>query len=326
MAKSEREAEEIAGFLARHPPFDGLDRAELDVVAASVEQRTYGAGEIVLVEDGLPATVFYVIRDGSMELAHEEELVDILEPGEGFGHPSLLTGLAPAFTVRAHEDSVCYLVPREAALSVLGRPAGAGFVAGTLRERLTRTGHVVHALPELGTVRVAELISRPPSFCESLTTIRQAAKTMTEHGVSAILVRDGERLYILTDADLRRKVVAGQLSAESPVSRVTTPAVTVTPDRLAVDAVVDMLDAGIDHLVVADERNVLGIVSAADLMGLETRSPFALRHAVLRAKDEEELVEVSSRLGPLFLALLEAGVLPTSAVSSRSRSTRSPRA
>ena len=75
------------------------------------------------------------------------------------------------------EDSVCYLLPRETALSVLGRPAGAGFVAGTLRERLTRTGHVAHALPELGTIRVSELIARPPSFCAPYTTIRHAAGT-----------------------------------------------------------------------------------------------------------------------------------------------------
>ena len=68
---------------------------------------------------------------------------------------------------------------------------------------------------------------------------------------------------ILTDADLRAKVLAGDLSPENPVSRVTTPAVTVPPDRLAVDAVVDMLAAGADHLVVVDEPPaVLGIVSA----------------------------------------------------------------
>jgi hypothetical protein len=27
-------------------------------------------------------------------------VIQVLEPGECFGHPSLLTGLAPAFTVR----------------------------------------------------------------------------------------------------------------------------------------------------------------------------------------------------------------------------------
>jgi CBS domain-containing protein len=303
---------DVADFLARYPPFDGVEPGELAGIAGSVRERAYAAGETVLVEDGRPARHFYVIRDGSMELVHEDEVIDILEPGEGFGHPSLLTGLAPAFTVRAHEDSVCYLLPPEAALSVLGRPAGAGFVAATLRERLTRTGHVTHALPELATVRIAELIPRPPAFCEPFTTISRAARTMTENEASAILVRDGERLLILTDADLRAKVLAGDLSPENPVSRVTAPAVTVAPDHLAVDAVVDMLDGGVDHLVVVDgPRTVLGIVSAADLMGLETRSPFAVRHAILRAKDEDELEAISSRLGPLFLALLEAGLSPT---------------
>ena len=306
------DASRIAGFLARFAPFDAVEPDEILRVAAAVEARAYTAGETVLVEDGRPAPHFYVIRDGSMELVHEDEVIDVLEPGEGFGHPSLLTGLAPAFTVRAHEDSVCYLLPREQALTVLGRPAGAGFVAATLRERLTRAGHVTHALPELATVRIAELIPRLPPFCEPFTTIRKAAATMTENDASAILVQDGQRLLILTDADLRAKVLAGELSPENPVSRVTTPAVTVPPDRLAVDAVVDMLASGTDHLVVVDEPPaVLGIVSAADLMGLETRSPFAIRHAILRAKDEDELAAISTRTGPLFLALLEAGLSPS---------------
>jgi CBS domain-containing protein len=302
---------EIIDFLRHFPPFDGLEPDGLEDVARAIEVRAYPAGTNVLVEDGEPTKCFYVIRDGSMELVHEDEVIDILEPGESFGHPSLLTGLAPSFTVRAHEDSTCYLVPREQALAVLGRPQGAGFVASTLRDRLTRTGHTVHALPQLGTVRVADLIERPPQFCEPGTTIRRAATVMTEHGASAILVPDGRRLTILTDADLRAKVVTGAVSPENPVARVTAPAVTVAPDTLAVDAVVEMLDAGVDHVAVVDARgNVVGLVSAADLMGLETRSPFALRHAVLRARDEDELVAVSTRLRSLLLALLDSGAGP----------------
>src|SRR2546421_35849 len=133
-------------------------------------------------------------------------------------------------------------------------PAGARFVALSLRDRLVRTGHTVHALPELATVRIGELIARPPRFCRGEIAIRTAARMMTEDDSSAILVRDGERLHILTDADLRAKVVAGELSAENPVSRVTNPAVVVGPDRLAVDAVVDMLSNGVDHLVVVEPR------------------------------------------------------------------------
>ena len=302
---------DVASFLGSHPPFTGLSREQLEAIAATVEERAFAEGETVLVEDGTPASVFYVIAGGSVELVHQEEVIDILEPGEAFGHPSLLTGLAPAFTVRAHEQTTCYVLGREAALQALGRPAGVDFVAQSMRERLTRTGHTVHALPGLGTVRVPELISRPPLFCEHATTIRDAAASMTEHGDSAILVREGDRLCIVTDADLRARVVAGDVLREAAVSLVARDAVRVGPERLAVDAVVDMLESGVDHLVVEDRRRtVLGIVSATDLMGFETWSPFALRHAALRARDEDELVRVSAGLRRLFLALLGAGLPP----------------
>ena len=302
---------DVASFLAAHPPFAGLGREQLEAIAATVEERAFAAGATALVEDGTPASVFYVIATGAMELVHQEEVIDILEPGEAFGHPSLLTGLAPAFTVRAHEDSTCYVLARDAALQALGRPAGVDFVAQSMRERLTRTGHTVHALLELGTVRVPELISRPPLFCEHTTTIRDAAVSMTERGDSAILVREGDRLCIVTDADLRARVVAGDLGREAAVSLVARDAVRVGAERLAVDAVVDMLESGVDHLVVEDRRRtVLGIVSATDLMGFETWSPFALRHAALRASDEDALVRVAAGIRRLFLALLGAGLPP----------------
>ena len=299
-------------FLARNVPFDTLSPEKLAHVAANAREERYAAGTVVLVEDGEPAEHLFVVREGSIELVHQGEVVDVLYGGESFGHPSLLTGLAPAFTARASADAASVLlIPREAALSVLGNPAGAGYVAATLRELLVRTGHVVHALPELGTTPVGELIARPPLFCAGSDPIRAAAALMTEKEASAILVRDGDALRILTDATLRARVVAADLGADAAAASIATPALEVGADRIAVDAVVEMLDAGADHLVVVDPaRRVLGILSAADLVGLETRSPFAMRHALLRAEDEDELVRAAAKLQPFFLALLDANVAP----------------
>jgi CBS domain-containing protein len=266
---------------------------------------------VILVEDGPPASALYVVAAGSVELLHQDEVIDVLEPGEAFGHPSLLSGLGPAFTVRAHEPTRCYALARDAALIALGRPDGVDFVARTMRERLTRTGHTVHGLPALGTVRVPELIHNPPLFCNDDTPIREAAEAMTAHGVSAILVAGDGRPGIVTDADLRARVVAGEISRDGPIGAIAGEAVRVDPDRLAVDAVVDMLEAGADHLLVEDARGaVLGIVSATDLMGFEAFSPFALRHAALRARDEDELERVAGGLRRLFLSLLAAGLPP----------------
>src|SRR6476646_2690638 len=284
-----------ADFRGRFAPFEGLEPAEREAIAAAAAEREYDGGEAILLEDGTPSEHLFVVRDGSVELVHQAEVVDVLGPGESFGHPSLLSGLAPAFTVRARERTACILIPREAAVAVFSAPAGPGYL--------------VAALPELGAIRVAGLIGRPPIFCGGAVTIQRAAQLMTDDHASAILVRDGGNLSILTDAVLRERVVAGEMSAGSPVSLIVRPAVQVGPERIAVDAVVEMLAAGTDHIVVVDEtRQVLGVLSATDLAGLETRSPFALRHAILQARDEPAPVAAAQRLRPLFLALLDAGV------------------
>jgi CBS domain-containing protein len=299
-----------AVFLRRYPPFDSLDADELSRVAAAALTQSYAAGADVLVEDGPPAQHFYVPLEGSAELVHEEEVIEVLEPGEGFGHMSLLTGLAPGFTVRARDDLTCLLIPADEARLVLGRLAGAGFVASTLRQWLVKTGHVVHGLSDLGTVHVADLVSEKPIFCDPGTSISRAAELMTQSGSSAVLIRTVE-LQIVTDAIIRARVVAGPIAIENPVIRIAEPAVVVEPRRLAVDAVVEMLDRGVEHVVVADRDEIIGVVTATDLLGLQSRSPFALRHAILHAQDEDELVAVAGRLGRLFLALLDAGVAPS---------------
>src|SRR5712691_8830873 len=107
--------DDVAEFLGRFPPFDALEPGELAALAGSVEERVYEPGEIVLLEDGAPAENLFVVREGAVELLHQGEVVDVIGPGESFGHPSVLSGLAPAFTVRARELTVCWLIPRDQA-------------------------------------------------------------------------------------------------------------------------------------------------------------------------------------------------------------------
>src|SRR5438105_2577386 len=102
--------EHLDTFLRRHPPFDALDPWMVSGIAAGAERRTFQPGEVALVEDGLPSEGLWVVVSGSMGIEHEGETIQVLEPGECFGHPSLMTGMAPAFTIRAREESLCVLL------------------------------------------------------------------------------------------------------------------------------------------------------------------------------------------------------------------------
>ena len=99
---TEEGVEPLYIFLGRFSPFDALSE-DLRDVASAADLLAVDAGETILVEDGPPARHLYIVRSGSVALVHDGESVDVLGVGEVFGHPSLLTGLAPSFTVRAHE-------------------------------------------------------------------------------------------------------------------------------------------------------------------------------------------------------------------------------
>jgi CBS domain-containing protein len=303
--------ENLDTLLARHPPFDRIAPGELREALVGAQERSFQIADPVLVEDGAPATGLWVILTGSMDLVHEGEVIQVLEPGECFGHPSFLTGMAPAFTVRAREPARCLLLAPEASRGLLGTITGATYVAASMRSRLTGAGHTVHGLRDLSTTPVSEIM-RVASFIDPDDSLREAAKRLGDDRTSELLVRlsSGE-LGIITDSDVRLAVAQDAVSENAAVGEIArAPVPAVQAAQLAVEATVDMLAAGAEHFVVLAGGEVRGMLSASDLLGLGVRSPSALRHAILGAADEDALVRATGELRALFLLLMRAGVPP----------------
>jgi CBS domain-containing protein len=278
-------------------------------IAAAAERRRFKPGEVALVEDGLPSQGLWVVVSGSMEIVHEGASIQVLEPGESFGHPSLMTGMAPAFTVRAREESECVLLRGDNGRRVLGTPAGAAYLARSMRKRLTRAGHTVHGLLDVGTTPVSAIM-RPAAFSEPSDTIRQAARRLeTEHVAAMLVSLDGDQMGVISDAEIRAAVAGESASLDDPVRTIArVPVLTIPAGQLAVEATVDMVAAGSEVAAVVDGDHVCGMLSAADLLGLDARSPIAIRHAILSAPDEEVLISEVGHLPRLFLLLVRAGV------------------
>jgi CBS domain-containing protein len=300
---------EIVGFLARHPPFQSLHDAALESLAREAEIEYFPRGVEILAQKGSRSEHLFVVRTGAVELLDEGQVVDVLEEGEAFGHPSLLSGLSPAFTVRAREDTLCYLFRSEPALTVLGDPAGVRFVAATLRGRLERGSARAHRATPWGTAHVRAL-TRAPLVLPGNTPIRQVARRMTDDGDTCAVVPLDEGYGLVGDRDLREGVVAGEVPPDAPVSAlVRRPALSIPPDRLAVDALVDLLDAGAEQAVVLDEDGRLaGIVDHAALLELEGPSPLTLRLRIERAGDVDGVARAVSELPRVALRLLDASV------------------
>ena len=139
-------------------------------------------------------------------------------------------------------------------------------------------------------------------------TVHEAAKVMSEHRVSSLLVMDGERLAgILTDRDLRTRVLAAGVDPGVGVTGVmTADPVTGGVDALAFEVLLEMVARHIHHLPIVDAAGrPVGIVTATDLLRLEQANPVYLAGDIARQPDVAGVARVSTRLPQVVQALVE---------------------
>jgi CBS domain-containing protein len=301
--------EDIAGFLAAHPPFDAVDADELARVAATTETENFPAGKTIFSQGTGPVGHLRVVRAGSVEIIHDGQVLDLLGPGELFGHASMLSGLPTGFEARASEDTLCYRIPADVIGPLLARPDFLRFIARSIvGGRTWGGGRVPPADPVQRPVET--LIRTPPLVCSPGEPIREAAKRMTADRASAILVRSGGSFGIVTDYDLRSRVVAAGVSPDTPVSAImSAPAHTVEAGSLVGDVLLDMLDRGVHHVpVLSAAGEILGVVDGGDLIAAQARGPFLLRRAIDLATSAADLAAASAGLDPMIIALRDARV------------------
>jgi CBS domain-containing protein len=124
------------------------------------------------------------------------------------------------------------------------------------------------------------------------TPLKVVASRMLEYGVSGLPVVDGERvLGVVSETDIlfkerpapdRNGLVdwlihygedppLAKLEARTARDAMTSPAVTIKPERSVADAAALMLDLGVDRLPVVDGDALIGIVTRTDLVRVFTR-------------------------------------------------------
>lgn len=286
---------EIVRFLALRAPFDALAPDELSEVAAHATIEFHPRGAVILSEDGGPVTFLRVIHSGAVDVVHEDRLLDLLSAGETFGQAAMLSGLPPGFAARAGQDTLCYRIP--------------GTVARPLLDRARRRELAVGVSD--GATPVGRLIRSATVTCRPSESIAAVAERMTEAGATAAIVElERGELGIVTDRDLRSRVLARGRCSGAPIEQaMTTPVFTVTPDRIAGELLYDMLERGIHHVPVVSARGrLIGVLEDGDLFAAQPRSWFAARRQIARAETLPALRSIGDRLPGLMLELYHSGV------------------
>ena len=153
-----------------------------------------------------------------------------------------------------------------------------------------------------------------PALCDWATSIREVAAQMTADGVTAALVRaaSGDVLGLVTDHDLRARVLAAGLDMNQPIHRVMSAPLVTIPLRAPVcEAMLLMQEKGLQHLALEDDGGrITGVIQARQLLQFPSHGAIAIISGIASAATTHEVTRYCRQAGGLVKSLLDSGAHP----------------
>jgi CBS domain-containing protein len=293
-----------AEFLHTVLPFNALKAEELQRLAGKLEVAYYPQGKTIFASS--PAPGLAIIRKGAVRLVDAaHKFLDKRSEGDLFGHRIFFHGDQKDYVAEAEEDSLVWHLPQADFESLCERqPAIGEFFSAHVKKRVSAAAQVQRAVKQ-----VRDVLKREPVLIDCSSSVREAARLMSRENVSSVLVLcDGKLAGIVTDKDLRQRVLAVDLDPGSAIQKV----MTGNPRTLAADADVDaalllMMRQNYHHLPIVEGERPIGLVTAGDILRAQSEHPLRLVRDIHKKKSVDELLVLSQRLPSLFVRLVNLG-------------------
>jgi len=300
----------VVEFLATCPPFDLLKDVTLRRVAQSIEINYYRRGHVCGSKN--PGDL-RVIRSGAIDIITEDKrLLDRMGEGESYILSEMFLE-NPDVTVILYEDSLIYTIPEAVFKDLLATYRDVDrHYHRQLHRRLRRAARYTpepnNLMRRIDSIMTRDILTFGPEL-----SLKEVAQAMSDKRVSSGMVLvDGVLVGIITDRDLRSRVVASGLDVSTPVGDV----MTVAPKAMHVDATLFdatlfMVRNKIHHLPIvasSDDRTVLGIVTTSDLMLARQDDPVNLVQHLGRSLNIETMRTVVDSLPMTMAEWVGAGI------------------
>lgn len=157
-------------------------------------------------------------------------------------------------------------------------------------------------------------LSRDAVFCRLDASVEEVATRMTAaEATAALVVSDGETpIGIVTDNDMRARVLAGGVAAETPIHTImSAPIAKISERALIYEALMRMEEKGVKHLAVEDETGrVVSVIDNQALIQFQRYGPIVLTREIARSPNVEAVAQSCRRTPPLVRALADSGARP----------------
>ena len=157
-------------------------------------------------------------------------------------------------------------------------------------------------------------LGRDVVICDMDTSIEQLSRLMTARNVTAALVasENAAVIGIVTDHDLRARVLAENISPSTPIHTImSAPLTKISEHALIYEALMRMEEKGVRHLAVEDrDGQIVSVIDSKSLIQFQRYGPIVLTREISRSATPDEVAHCSERTPPLVKALMDSSARP----------------
>ncbi|MBU0485207.1 MAG: CBS domain-containing protein [Proteobacteria bacterium] len=320
--------EMVVKFLENTMPFNELDHEMIRDLARHCRVDFFPKGTRLLTAGETELTHLYLIQRGGVKSFITDDegdvtLKDYRGEGSCIGALGIIRGALANLDVETVEDTFCFLLPRQIFLELIDQqPVVAQYYLKSFSEKIVHTAYselrhhrVSRRSSEdlyLFSVTAGDIIKQGPWKISSTAIIQQAAAEMTGHRVGSLLVHDPDDpeniIGIITDKDLRTKVVAAGLAYSAPVSEImNSPVRRVLSKAICFEVLLQMMAMGIHHLAVEQGGRIVGVITSHDIMLLQGHSPYYLFKEIVAQQEFGGLYPLSEKIPDVVRSLIQEG-------------------
>ena len=296
-------AKQVEDFLNTSAPFDVLDKEQKLELVKHTELIYLTADNVGDLQKGKAS--LFLIQNGQFSVQDSDAPLRHLSEGDYFGYTNIMEKRNFSLSISVDSPGLVYCFEASAVTPLFELPAIRNFFDGLRNNALQN-----HAISDSNSMwlykGLEDVINKSPVSVDIETSITVAAQIMTNQKVSSLLVtREDKLIGIITDRDLRSRVVAASLDIHLPVSHIMTPnPAQIMGNRTLFDALALMTERNIHHLPVIDQQTLvpLGMVTASDIIRHQRGNVLFIIGELSKAENLYELTRLSWQLPHYFSA------------------------
>ena len=320
-------SQRVADFLKNFPPFSFLQQRDLELISEQISILYKEKDSVVFAINEETHDCFYVVHKGAVALKthFENKILDLCDEGDIFGLRPLIANENYKMEARTFEETILYAIPisvfKPYALEnkAVGNFLIESFASNTLNPFSKSHRGKLYGDESLETdTKLLDLqevkYSKKIISCSATTTAKEVAEIMLKKNVGAILVvEDTLPIGIITDKDLRNKIVTGEFPITTMASEIMISPVITYPTKMTItQAQMAMMKSDISHLCLTKDGTIntkaVGMLSKHDVMVSIGNNPAVLLRAIKRAKKFKKIKLIRINILHLLQGYLDQNI------------------